>query len=241
MLDKRWRAGVERGLAPLGERMRRLHVSADLLTVIGLAISVATAFAIASGHLVWGVVGVIAAGLADLLDGTVARRTGQASPRGSFFDSVADRVSDAVLLIGVAWYLGRESAHLPVLAFAVGAVSMLISYERAKAESLGLEAKGGLMERAERFVLLSVALAFDVIVPVLWVMLVLGAVTAGTRFHKVWRQAAHAPRPLHAVRPRRSTRRDDRSTPRLRTWWESRRPAIERSRQRPRTTRRTRP
>jgi CDP-diacylglycerol--glycerol-3-phosphate 3-phosphatidyltransferase len=240
MLDKRWRAGVERGLAPVGERLRRLGIAPDLLTAIGLVVSIATAIVIASGHLVWGVVGVIVAGLADLLDGTVARRTGQASPRGSFFDSVADRVSDAALLIGTGWYLGRTSAHLPMLAFAVAALSMVISYERAKAESLGLQAKGGLMERAERFVLLSIALAFNIIVPVLWVMLVLTALTAIDRFWKVWKQAARAPRPMH----RRSTRKlsgDETSGPRLRTWWEARRPTGDRSRERARSGRRTRP
>jgi CDP-diacylglycerol--glycerol-3-phosphate 3-phosphatidyltransferase len=240
MLDKRWRAGVERGLAPVGERLRRLHVSPDVLTVIGLVISLATAVAIAAGHLAWGLVGVIAAGLADLLDGTVARRTGRASPRGSFFDSVADRVSDAALLLGAGWYLARESAYLPMLAFAVAALSMLISYERAKAESLGLQAKGGLMERAERFVLLSIALAFDIVEPVLWLMLVLTAITAADRFRRVWGQAAHAPRPAHRANRRRIARADGEMSPRLRTWWEARRPA-EGSRQRVRPPRRTRP
>jgi CDP-diacylglycerol--glycerol-3-phosphate 3-phosphatidyltransferase len=240
MLDKRWRAGVERGLAPVGERLRRLHVSPDVLTAIGLLISLATAVVIASGHLVWGVVGVAAAGLADLLDGTVARRTGRASPRGSFFDSVADRVSDAALLLGAGWYLARTSPYLPMLAFAVAALSMLISYERAKAESLGLQAKGGLMERAERFVLLSIALAFDILVPVLWVMLVLTSITALDRFRRVWQQAAHAPRPVHRANRRRFSRFEEPMSPRLRNWWEARRPG-ERSRQRVRPSRRTRP
>jgi CDP-diacylglycerol--glycerol-3-phosphate 3-phosphatidyltransferase len=241
MLDKRWRAGVERGLGPIGERLRRLGVAADLLTAIGLVISLATAVVIASGHLVWGVVGVIAAGLADLLDGSVARRTGQASPRGAFFDSVADRVSDAALLIGVGWYLGRTSAHLPILAFAVAAASMVISYERAKAESLGLQARGGLMERAERFVLLSIALAFDIITPILWIMLVLTLFTVVDRFRRVWAQAARAPRPAHPASRRRRERPDEPGGPRLRTWWEARRPSGDRTRRRERTPRGTRP
>jgi CDP-diacylglycerol--glycerol-3-phosphate 3-phosphatidyltransferase len=243
MLDKRWRAGVERTLAPVGERLRRIGIAADLLTAIGLVISAIAAVVIASGHLVWGAVGVVLAGLFDLLDGSVARRTGQASPRGSFFDSVADRVSDAVLLIGVGWYLGRTNAHLPMLAFAVAALSMVISYERAKAESLGLQARGGLMERAERFVLLSIALLFNIIVPVLWVMLVLTAYTAIDRFFRVWRQApASAARPVHG-RSRRGVERDDAAGPRLLTWWEARRPAAsgERVRRRERSVRRTRP
>jgi CDP-diacylglycerol---glycerol-3-phosphate 3-phosphatidyltransferase len=69
-------------------------------------------------------------------------------------------------------------------------LSMLISYERAKAESLGFTATGGIMERAERMVLLSVGLAFDILVPVLWVMIALSGITAVHRFVKVWRQAS---------------------------------------------------
>jgi CDP-diacylglycerol--glycerol-3-phosphate 3-phosphatidyltransferase len=232
MLDRRWRKGVERGLSPLGDRLRRLGVTADALTVFGLLCSIATALLIASGHLIWAVVGVIVAGLSDLLDGAIARGSGQASPRGAFFDSVADRVSDALLLIGVAWYLADRSPYYAVLAFAVAACSMMVSYERARAESLGLDARGGLMERAERFVFLSVGLAFDVLVPVLWIMLVLTALTAVHRFLLVYRQAARPPR-VHA---RRRSAADDsspesRETP-IRTWWAARRVDSERSRRR---------
>ena len=182
MLDGHWRSGVERGLGPLGGRLRKIGVSADALTVFGLACSVGTAALVATGHLGWAVLGIALAGLGDLLDGAVARGSGQESPRGAFFDSVADRVSDAVILMGIAWHLAAESPRLPVLAFGVAALSMLISYERAKAESLGISARGGLMERAERFVMLGAGLAFGVLVPVLWLMLALTAVTAVGRF-----------------------------------------------------------
>src|SRR5205823_1368834 len=137
----------------------------------------------------------------DILDGTVARYSGKAGPRGAFFDSVADRVADALILGGIAWYLRGESRHAPVLALAALALSMLISYERAKAESLGLSARGGMMERAERLVLLGAGLAFDIVVPVLWVMIGLTALTSLHRFVMVWRQAS-APRPV-AARPSR--------------------------------------
>ncbi|HTK16898.1 MAG TPA: CDP-alcohol phosphatidyltransferase family protein [Acidimicrobiia bacterium] len=233
MLDRRWRQGVERGLGPLGRGLRRLGVPADALTVFGLLASVATAFLIASGHLAWAVVGVIVAGVSDLLDGAIARGSGSASPRGAFFDSVTDRVSDALLLGGCAWYLAGRSPYESILAFAVAACSMLVSYERARAESLGLDARGGLMERAERFVFLGFGLAFNVIVPVLWVMLVLTALTAGYRFVRVYRQAAHPPR-VHTRRGRLLSR-DDRVAPEdnalvdanrpapLRMWWTARR------------------
>ena len=99
---------------------------------------------------------------------------------------------DALLFGGVAWYLaGEYGGNAPLLPMAVLAGAMLISYERAKAEALGFDARGGLMERAERLVLLGFALLFDsLLVPVLWLMLVLTLVTAGQRFLKVWRQAS---------------------------------------------------
>ena len=88
-----------------------------------------------------------------------------------------------------------------MLPFAVLAVSTLISYERAKAESLGFDAKGGLMERAERIIVLCVGLAFPVVlVPVLWVMLALTSITAVQRFVKVWRQAP-GPNPMDRATP----------------------------------------
>ena len=190
MLDGRWRASVERGLEPVGKSLKRAGINADVLTVIGLAFAVGTAFLIASGHLVLAVFGVIATGVPDILDGTVARHSGRAGPRGAFLDSVSDRVADAVLFGGVAWFLVGEGAYLPLLALAAAALSMLISYERAKAESLGFTANGGIMERAERMVLLAIGLAFGILVPVMWVMVVLLGITAVHRFVKVWRQAS---------------------------------------------------
>ena len=246
MLDRRWRHGVERGLEPVGNGLRRIGVPADALTVFGLLASVVTAVLIATGHLGWAVLGVIVAGVSDLLDGAIARGSGQASPRGAFFDSVSDRVSDALLLGGTAWYLlGQDSPYLSMLAFAVGACSMLISYERARAESLGLDARGGLMERAERFVFLSVAFAFDIVVPVLWIMLVLTAATAVYRFVHVYRQAAHPPR-VHTRRERRVLRReetlaDPRRPAPLRTWWTARRLEGSTRRRHPSVRRNSRP
>jgi CDP-diacylglycerol--glycerol-3-phosphate 3-phosphatidyltransferase len=164
-------------------------VSADLLTFLGLMAAVGTAFLIANGHLALAVLGVVLTGLPDILDGSVARHSGTASARGAFFDSVCDRVADAVLLGGVAWYLNHDG-NAPVLVLAVLAVSMLISYERAKADALGLSAHGGVMERFERLFLLGVGLALDELVIMLWIMLALTTFTALHRFVMVWRQAS---------------------------------------------------
>jgi CDP-diacylglycerol--glycerol-3-phosphate 3-phosphatidyltransferase len=208
MLDGRWRAKVERRLDPVGRGLHRAGISADGLTIAGLVIAIATALLIANGNLLLGAIGLVLTGLPDVLDGSVARYSGKAGPRGAFFDSVVDRVSDAVLLIGVAWHLTSESPGAPVLAMAVLAASMLVSYERAKAESLGFSARGGFMERAERMVLLGVGLAFDVLVPVLWVMLALTMLTAVHRFVMVWRQASSS---TGAAPAPGSSGRDDRS------------------------------
>jgi phosphatidylinositol phosphate synthase len=192
MLDGRWRAKAERALDPIGRSLYRVGISANGLTILGLVIAAATAVAIGSGHLTLAFFGVVLTGVPDLLDGSVARYSGKAGPRGAFFDSVSDRVSDALLFGGVAYYLADEGKYLPVLVLAVLALSMIITYERARAESLGFSARGGLMERAERMVLLAVALLFDILVPMMWIMLVLTALTAVHRFVKVWRQATRA-------------------------------------------------
>lgn len=220
MLDGRLRAKVERALQPVGRGLQRAGVTPDFLTVLGLLCAALTAWLIATGHLGWAVLGVIASGLTDILDGAVARTSGRASPRGAFFDSVCDRVSDALMLGGVAWYLADQSPYLPILALAVAATSMLVSYERAKAEALGFAARGGLMERAERMVLLGIGLAFSVLVPVLWIMLVLTSITAVHRFVKVWRQATPAGNGPGPIRTR---------SVRFTEWWGSR-PASERPR-----------
>jgi CDP-diacylglycerol--glycerol-3-phosphate 3-phosphatidyltransferase len=188
MLDHRWRAEVERGLLPIGSCLRRLGVTADQVTLVGLAASLFTAVAIAQGRFGWAAAGLAASGLTDVLDGAVAKSGGTAGPRGAFFDSVSDRVSDALVMAGAAWYLAGSQPRLSLLPFTVAALSLLVSYERSKAEALGLDGKGGLMERAERMFVLGVGLIFGALVPTLWLLAVLTGATALQRFVKVWRQ-----------------------------------------------------
>lgn len=191
MFDGRFRAPIERAVKPVGSAIRRAGMTADQLTILGILFAVAAAVAIARGSLQVGLVLVILAALPDMLDGAVAKASDSASQRGAFFDSVVDRLTDSLLFGGVAWYFAStESAHTALVPMAVMGVSSLISYQRAKAESLGLHAKGGLMERAERIIVLCAGLMFDVLLlPVMWLMLVLTAITAVQRFVLVWRQA----------------------------------------------------
>jgi CDP-diacylglycerol---glycerol-3-phosphate 3-phosphatidyltransferase len=221
MFDGRWRDAVDRSTGPVGSALHRRGITADVLTATGLISATATAAAVASGHLHIAIVLLILTGLHDLLDGPVAKAAGTASVRGAFFDSVTDRVADALLMGGVSWYLiGRHEGHLALLPLAVLGVTALVSYERAKAESLGLSAKGGLMERAERMILLGVAfLDSAFVIPVLWAMLVLISVTAIARFIKVWNEASGKDKDM-AIRRRVVAWREGRVDSRWRSWRE---------------------
>jgi len=230
MLDTRWRAGVERGLRPAGTRLRQLGISADQITLLGLAASVACGLVVAAGRLGWGAFFLALSGMTDVLDGAVAKSGGTAGPRGAFFDSVCDRVSDGVVLGGAAWYYAGREPHLSVLAFAVAMCSLLVSYERSRAESLGFNGKGGLMERAERMVVLGLGLTFGHLTPALWVLAGLTALTVVQRFLLVWRQAT--PESQRSARPSwwvtvREARSDE---SRLAGWGAANRPPGERSR-----------
>jgi CDP-diacylglycerol---glycerol-3-phosphate 3-phosphatidyltransferase len=222
MLDGRWRTNFEKGLRPVGASLRKTGVTADHLTLLGVLMAAAAAVAIGSGYLRLGFLFLLLTAIPDVLDGAVAKASGTASKRGAFFDSVMDRVSDALLLGGVAWYLAAtEGGYWPMLPMAVLAASMLISYERAKAEALGYDAKGGLMERAERLVALALALLFDaLLIPILVVMLVLTIATAVQRFVKVWRQASGEVTlpPQAALRRERRARRRAARAARTQAW-----------------------
>ena len=200
MFDGRFRTGVDKVTRPVARALRATGLAPDHLTVLGLVLSVPAAWAIATGRLGLGLGLLIGSAVPDLLDGALAKASGRASIRGAFFDSVADRVTDALILSALAWYLAdSHRGHVFMLPVAVLGVSLLVSYERAKAESLGFTAKGGLMERAERIVVVCATLAFSfLMIPLLWLMLVLTAATALQRFVMVWRQAnaaGHRPPP----------------------------------------------
>jgi len=212
VFDGRFRAPIDKAVKPIGDGLRRTKLTPDHLTIAGLVLGVGAAVAIGLGYLPLGLLLVVLAALPDLLDGALAKASGAASQRGAFFDSTVDRITDALLFGGVAWYLASEySAHMALLPYALLASSSLISYQRAKAESLGLDAKGGLMERAERVVLLCIGLLFEpLLVPVLWIMLALTIITAIQRFVKVWRQAQVAPVTAARIELRRSRRQSRR-------------------------------
>ena len=192
MLYGNFRKSVETVTLPTGRWLVRIGFSADALTFSGLVFSMATAWMIALGHFWIAIVLLTLTGFHDLFDGPVAKASKRASQRGAFFDSVCDRITDSLILGGVAYYLtAHHHGQLVLLPFAILTTTYLISYQRSKAESLGLAAKGGLMERAERMILLGIGLiAKPAFIPILWVMLVLTAFTAAGRFYRIWQIAA---------------------------------------------------
>jgi CDP-diacylglycerol--glycerol-3-phosphate 3-phosphatidyltransferase len=197
LFDARFRTGVDRVVAPVGQLLRRTGLTPDQLTAAGIALSFPAAWAIASGRLLAGLLLYIASALPDLFDGSLAKASGRASRRGAFFDSVGDRVNDTVVLAGFAWYVqGRFGGHAALVPLAVLGVSQLVSYVRAKAEALGIDAKAGLMERGERVVVLCSALVFTAyMLWLLWAIVVLSGITVCQRFATVWRLAGKPPAP----------------------------------------------
>ena len=213
MFDGRWRSQIEVGLKPIGNSIRRSGISADMLTATGIGMAIAASVAIGAGALTLGFVLVILTGIPDLLDGAVAKASGKSTLRGAFFDSVSDRLTDGLLFGALAWYLVDSDGRpwvvmLPVAGYVTASV---VSYIRAKADALGFDARGGLVERAERFILICLGLLFSPIL--LWVLgliVVLNAITAGQRFAKVWVQATKQA-PVLTDRRRRRPRRPERT------------------------------
>ena len=164
------------------------RISPNTLTFIGLLINVAAAFFFGFArsnnyvHMFFyaGLV-IISAGLFDMVDGRVARQTNQVSVFGAFFDSVLDRYSDVALFFGLLVFYARASRlfYVFLVAFIMTA-SLMVSYTRARAETLIGSCKVGFMERPERVVLIILGALFNrwgVMAPALWVLAVFSTIT----------------------------------------------------------------
>ena len=136
---------------------------------------------------------IILSGLFDLFDGALARNLGKVTPFGGFLDSVLDRYSDLFLLLALLiYYLQRGDTAFVILASFVSIGTALISYTRARAEAARISCNIGLLERAERIILLSAGVLFGWIVPVFWVLAILTHFTVLQRIHYVWKQLNHS-------------------------------------------------
>jgi CDP-diacylglycerol---glycerol-3-phosphate 3-phosphatidyltransferase len=194
MLSSKARTAANRVTEPVGRALARTGVTANALTMLGLAGSVVAGVLVGSGHERLGGAITLLAGLPDVLDGAVAKASGSVGPRGAFLDSVVDRLSDAAVLLGVVW-LAADADHprVAMLAALVMALSLVISYIKARAQSLGFSCEVGIAERPERILVLGAALLFGVLEIGLWVLVAGTAVTVVQRVVTVWRQASEAP------------------------------------------------
>jgi CDP-diacylglycerol--glycerol-3-phosphate 3-phosphatidyltransferase len=187
-LRARFEGPITALVGPLGRGLARLGVGPNTLTTIGLLLTIASALVIASGRPVLGAVVLFVGGSMDALDGTVARVSGRSTPFGGFYDSVSDRISDGVVLAGVAWWVA-DRPRLLLLTLASLVLAEVTSYVRARAESIDLTCEVGLIERAERGILMLVGLLVaPLLEPVLWLLAIGGAVTVAQRIHHVWCQ-----------------------------------------------------
>ncbi len=129
---------------------------------------------------------IILSGLFDLFDGVVARKLNKVTSYGSFLDSVLDRYSDLILLLAIlVYYLQKGNLRAVILTGFVSMGTALIPYIRAKAESLGIECTIGLMERAERIILLTLGVLFQWLIPILWILAILTHFTVFQRIYYV--------------------------------------------------------
>lgn len=159
------KAGYVRLIEPVVEWSIRHRVPPNVITTIGTAWACAAGVLFAFGHIAiagW-TLGLTA--FFDVVDGTVARRTGTSTTFGAFYDSTLDRLADGVLLGGLAFFYASGTPHgsrtMVVVAMTGMLATFLTSYTRARAEALGIEMRGvGLMERPERIALLAAPQAF---------------------------------------------------------------------------------
>ncbi|MEU5870503.1 phosphatidylinositol phosphate synthase [Glycomyces sp. NPDC047369] len=158
------RAGVRRYVDAAARLLIRVGVSANAVTVAGTALVVAAAVLLLSqGHLLAGLIVVGLSVLTDMLDGAIARVKGTSSRFGALLDSTCDRLADGAIFAGLAYYLLAEGRSLgAALALTVLLVSQLVSYVKARAESLGAECNVGIVERPERLIIAGLAVLVEV-------------------------------------------------------------------------------
>ncbi len=161
----------------------------NLFTLLGFFSTLVASWLILKGFWILAGLSITLSGIFDLLDGAVARSLGKVTVWGSFFDSVIDRYSDLIFLLALSMHYLREGdSNLVILTSVVAIGTALIPYIRAKAEALRISCHIGLMERAERIILLSLGALFNWMEPVLWILAILTHFTVLHRIYYVWRQ-----------------------------------------------------
>lgn len=198
MFTTRFEAWVRRRAEALIRALGRTPLTPNQVTVVGLALTFLAAGLAAFGHLRWAGVVLIIAGTCDILDGALARSTNASYPYGAFLDSTLDRYSEGVVYLGLAAYFlsvdGPLQRWLVLATLAALAGSFLVSYVRARAQSLGFTCKSGLFQRPERVVVTVIGLLFAnalggyVLDGIVFLLAIITNVTALQRIREVWLQ-----------------------------------------------------
>jgi CDP-diacylglycerol--glycerol-3-phosphate 3-phosphatidyltransferase len=200
VLDSKIRGWWDSFMRPVGRALARTPLSPNAVTLLGVGIQAGVAVLILQGRLPAAGLLLIVAAFFDTFDGALAKAKGQVSKFGAFLDSTTDRLADALCFGPIAWLYGVDPdipAHdepwVAAVALVALVASFMVSYVKARAESLGFDCKVGLVERAERLIVVMFALVFSSILPALMVVLAIASViTVVQRIAHVHKQASRA-------------------------------------------------
>ena len=191
-LQQEYTDGTRRVIAGLMAKAGRIPLTGNQVTTLGFIVNVVAAVLVYREAFIAGGLVFLLGSILDIFDGAVARARGEAGPRGAMFDSVLDRVSEAVMFGAIALVFARDDEKIALLAVIAALTgSLLTSYIRARAEALGLDGTHGLMARAERVVLIAASLLFAPLGALPWgiiLLAVLSAITVVQRARHVMRQ-----------------------------------------------------
>jgi CDP-diacylglycerol--glycerol-3-phosphate 3-phosphatidyltransferase len=180
---------LRRCFMPMLSALRWLRITPNEVTIAGAVLNLGAAALVIAEHLIWAGAVFLVAGCFDMLDGALARLSKKVSTFGAFLDSTLDRVSEGVILAAIAYLLAVQGREIDVALVVLALLgSMLVSYTRARAESLGVECKVGLMSRPERVILVALGLFFNVLPYVIYIMLALTVFTVIQRVVHTYRQ-----------------------------------------------------
>jgi len=178
-------------LNPIVELMTRLSIHPNTFTTFGFLVGCLAAYFVAVGSLRLGACLILLSGLCDSIDGKLARSSGQVTKFGALYDSSMDRYSEVIFFIGMAFYFVKNGWYLTSIAIAVGlGGSLMVSYVRARAEGLGFDCRVGLLQRAERLLLLGIGGFTHLygLIAAIWIIAVMSNITAIQRIVYVWRE-----------------------------------------------------
>jgi CDP-diacylglycerol---glycerol-3-phosphate 3-phosphatidyltransferase len=197
MINAKLRRGWDRLMSPAGRTVARLGVTPDAITYFGVLLQLLVGALIIQGRLLAAGLLAIVAAISDAFDGAVAKARGVERKYGAFLDSTTDRLSDALVFIPIAWLYGvdpdiaeRNEPWVAALALAAFVFSFLVSYTKARAESLGYDCNVGIAERAERLIVIIAALIFDLVPAGLVILTAAAAITFVQRMVHVRSQAS---------------------------------------------------